>query len=190
MFCVAVLRAAYVGFLPAHSTDKDVKYRPLDYFFLQCFGSGSVFGIQNPNTALTPHSWSIKCYRYLYFDKLNNTGIIQTAIRIHKKLEITNYLSIRIHNLVVLSPLVDDLSNILVRWIYKIEHVKGTVARDFCFWLRLWGFRLGPTDVTHPLLTFNFNLLRLFKEGFHLSKTDFIILPDTHVLCNVHACPN
>ena len=29
MFCVAVLRAAYVGFLPAHSTDKDVKYRRL-----------------------------------------------------------------------------------------------------------------------------------------------------------------
>ena len=28
--------------------------------------------------------------------------------------------------------------------------VKGTVAQDFCFKLRLWGFRLGPTDVTHP----------------------------------------
>ena len=30
--------------------------------------------------------------------------------------------------------------------------IKGTVARDFCFKLRLWGVRLGPTDVTHPLL--------------------------------------
>ena len=33
-----------------------------------------------------------------------------------------------------------------------------------CFQLRLWGFRLGPTDVTHPLLTIMycpFNLLLL-----------------------------
>ena len=29
---------------------------------------------------------------------------------------------------------------------------KGTEARDFCFLLRMWGFGLGPTDVTHPLL--------------------------------------
>ena len=47
----------------------------------------------------------------------------------------------------------------------KIEStvcLKGTVARDFCL-LRLWGLRIGPTDVTHPLLTSihsNFNLLR------------------------------
>ena len=63
--------------------------------------------------------------------------------------------------------------------------LKGTVARDFCFQLRLWGFRLGHTDVTHPLLTSvhcPFNLLRSFKEGAHRSKTDFIILSDTHAL--------
>ena len=43
----------------------------------------------------------------------------------------------------------------------------------------MWGFRLGPTDVTHPLLTFvncPFNLLRWFKDGAHRSKTYFIIL--------------
>ena len=62
---------------------------------------------------------------------------------------------------------------------------KGTVARDFCIKLRLWGVRLGPTDVTHPLLTSvhcPFNLLRSFKEGAHRSKTDFIILSETHAL--------
>ena len=48
-----------------------------------------------------------------------------------------------------------------------------------------WGFRLVPTDVPHPLLTSvycPFNLLRSFKEGAHRSKTDFIILSDTHAL--------
>ena len=62
---------------------------------------------------------------------------------------------------------------------------KGTVARDFCFKLRLWGVRLGPTDVTHPLLTAvycPFNLLQSFKEGTHCSKTDGILLKDTHAL--------
>ena len=68
--------------------------------------------------------------------------------------------------------------------------LKGTVAREF-FKLKLCGFRLGHTDVTHPLLTSvhcPFDLLRTFKEGVHRSKTDFIILSDTHALCNVHAC--
>ena len=40
--------------------------------------------------------------------------------------------------------------------------IKETVARDFCFELRLWGFRLGPTNVPHPLLTsvhYPFNML-------------------------------
>ena len=46
--------------------------------------------------------------------------------------------------------------------------------------MRLWGFRLGRTDVTdvtHPHLTSvccPFNLLRSFKEGAHRTKTDFI----------------
>ena len=63
---------------------------------------------------------------------------------------------------------------------------KGTVARDFCIKLRLWGVRLGHTDVTHPLLTSvycPFNLLRLFKEGTHWSKTDIILVSNTHTLC-------
>ena len=30
---------------------------------------------------------------------------------------------------------------------------KETVARDFCYKLRLWGFESGHTGVTHPLLT-------------------------------------
>ena len=38
--------------------------------------------------------------------------------------------------------------------ILKNVYLKGTVARDFYCKLRLWGVRLGPTDVTHPLLTF------------------------------------
>ena len=41
------------------------------------------------------------------------------------------------------------------------------------------GLRLGPTDVPHPLLTsvhYPFNLLRSFKDGVHLSKTDFILV--------------
>ena len=32
-----------------------------------------------------------------------------------------------------------------------LSNIKGTVERDFCFYLRLWEFRLGHTDVTHPL---------------------------------------
>ena len=41
------------------------------------------------------------------------------------------------------------------------------------------GFRLGPTDVPHPLLTSvhsPFNLLRSFKDDVHRSKTDGIIM--------------
>ena len=33
-----------------------------------------------------------------------------------------------------------------------------------------------------------FNLLWSFKDGAFRSKTYFIILSDTHALCNVHAC--
>ena len=78
--------------------------------------------------------------------------------------------------------------------IHNLEYytsLKGTVARDFCIKLRLWGVRLGPTDGTHPLLTSvhcPFNLLRTFKEGVHRSKTDCILLTDTHVFA--YACPN
>ena len=51
------------------------------------------------------------------------------------------------------------------------------------FKLRLWGVWLGPTDVTHPLLTSvhcTFNLLRSFKDDVRRSRTYFIILSDTH----------
>ena len=71
--------------------------------------------------------------------------------------------------------------------ILKNVYLKGTVARDFCCKLRLWGVR-GPTDVTHPLLTSvhcPFNVLRAFK----VSKTDGILLKDTHALSE-RACPN
>ena len=47
------------------------------------------------------------------------------------------------------------------------------------FKLRLWGGRLGPTDVLHPLLTSvhsPFNLLRSFKDDVRRSKMDFIIV--------------
>ena len=45
------------------------------------------------------------------------------------------------------------------------------------------GFRLGPPDVPHALLTSvfcPFNLLRSFKDDFRRNKTDFIIMKDTH----------
>ena len=51
--------------------------------------------------------------------------------------------------------------------------------------LRLWGFRGGPTDVAHPLLTSvycPFNLLQSFKEGAHRSKTDIILVSDMNAL--------
>ena len=60
-----------------------------------------------------------------------------------------------------------------------------------CFKTETVGAQARSTDVTHPLLTSvhcPFSLLRSFKEGAHQSKTDFIILSDTHALCNVHAC--
>ena len=59
------------------------------------------------------------------------------------------------------------------------------------FKLRLWGCRLVPTDVKHQILTSAhspFIFLRSFTDGAHRSKTYFIILSDTHALCNVHAC--
>ena len=64
------------------------------------------------------------------------------------------------------------------------KKLKGTVAREK-FSNRDWGFRIGPTDGPHPLLTSEhcpFNLLRSFKEGAHRSKTDIILVSDTHTL--------
>ena len=52
-------------------------------------------------------------------------------------------------------------------------------VRRKVFKLRMWGFRLGPTDGPDPLLTSvhsPFNLLRLFKDDVHRSKTDCIIM--------------
>ena len=57
------------------------------------------------------------------------------------------------------------------------------------------GKAIGPTDVTHPLLTYVYcavNLLRLFKDGVHRSKTDLILI-QTHMHVtlpyqNYHAC--
>ena len=45
-----------------------------------------------------------------------------------------------------------------------LNTLRGQKHRNF-FKLRLWGFRLGPTDVTHPLLTSvccPFNFLQSF----------------------------
>ena len=52
------------------------------------------------------------------------------------------------------------------------------------FKLRLWGDRLGPTDVSDPnfiVLRFPFNLLRTFKDGAHRSKTEFKLGPSSDV---------
>ena len=65
--------------------------------------------------------------------------------------------------------------------------VKGTAAWEF-FFLNEWGFRLGLTDVLHPLLTSvycPFNLLWAFQDGAHRSKT--LHDPVRHS-CVVHAC--
>ena len=46
------------------------------------------------------------------------------------------------------------------------------------FKLRLWGGRLGPTDVSDPnfiALRCPFNLLRIFRDGAHRSKTEFML---------------
>ena len=56
--------------------------------------------------------------------------------------------------------------------------LKGTVSREFILnWD--WGFKLGPTNLPHPILTSEhcpFNLLRSFQDGVHRSKRDFIIV--------------
>ena len=55
---------------------------------------------------------------------------------------------------------------------------------------RLWGFRLGPTDVTHQLLTFvhcPFNLLRSLKDGIEVKRISSSYQSIRHT-CDVHAC--
>ena len=60
--------------------------------------------------------------------------------------------------------------------------------------LRLWGDRLDTKDVLDPnfiVLCYPFNLLRIFKDGTHRSKTKFKLGPvsgvkltsDTHNPC-------
>ena len=52
------------------------------------------------------------------------------------------------------------------------------------FKLRLWGDGLGPTDVSDPnfiLLHCPFNLLRIFKDLAHQSKTEFTLGPSSGV---------
>ena len=46
------------------------------------------------------------------------------------------------------------------------------------FKLRLWGARLGTKDVSDPnfiVLRCPFNLLRIFKDGVHQSKKEFML---------------
>ena len=46
------------------------------------------------------------------------------------------------------------------------------------FKLRLWGARLGTKDVSDPnfiVLRCPFNLPRIFKDGVHRSKTEFML---------------
>ena len=52
------------------------------------------------------------------------------------------------------------------------------------FKLRLWEARLGPEDVSDPnfiVLRSPFNLLRIFKDGTHRSKTEFMLGPSSGV---------
>ena len=47
--------------------------------------------------------------------------------------------------------------------------------------MRLWGDRLGPTDVPEPFFKFlysTFNLLQYIKDGVHRSKLDNILFSD------------
>ena len=70
-------------------------------------------------------------------------------------------------------------------WLKCLRFNDSLLITRKVFKLRLKGLRLGHTDVMHPVLTSvycPFNLLRLFKEGAHRSKTEFIILSDTHAL--------
>ena len=50
--------------------------------------------------------------------------------------------------------------------------------------LRLWGARLGAKDVSDPnfiVLHCPFNLLRIFKDVVHRSKTEFMLGPSSDV---------
>ena len=61
--------------------------------------------------------------------------------------------------------------------------LRDSVTR-IVFKLRLWGDRLGPTDVLDPnfiVLRCPFNLLCIFKDGVHLSKTEFMLGPTSDV---------
>ena len=52
------------------------------------------------------------------------------------------------------------------------------------FKLRLWGARLGTKDVSDPnfiVLRCPFNLLRIFKDGVHRSKKEFMLGPSSDV---------
>ena len=52
------------------------------------------------------------------------------------------------------------------------------------FKLRLWGDRLGPTDVSDPIfivLRCPFNLLHISKDGAQRSKTEFKLGPSSDV---------
>ena len=60
---------------------------------------------------------------------------------------------------------------ILLRW---APSLKGQCHKNFVL-LRLWRFRLGPTDMPERHLTAvncPFNLLGLFQDGVHRSKTE------------------
>ena len=52
------------------------------------------------------------------------------------------------------------------------------------FKLRLWGARLGTTEVLDPnfiVLRCPFNLLHIFKDDAHQSKTEFMLGPSSGV---------
>ena len=76
---------------------------------------------------------------------------------------------------------ISTLTHTQFNWIeffYRWLSLKGQ-CHEKSFKLRLWGFRLGPTYVPHPLITSvhsPFNLLRLFKDDVRRSKTYFTIV--------------
>ena len=62
---------------------------------------------------------------------------------------------------------------------FFLFHPLKVQCHENLFLLRLWGFRLGPTDMAEPLLTAvncPFNLLLSFKDNVHQSKMDFTIV--------------
>ena len=65
-----------------------------------------------------------------------------------------------------------------------ISHPNGDSVTRKVFKLRLWGARLGTKDVLDPnfiVLHCPFNLLRIFKDGAHRSKTEFMVGPSSDV---------